>query len=241
MANTMLQTAGFVLGLIGVAAVIAATVMNNWSTKDRQGDVVTSVYTYKGLWQDCEVSTSGFTECRPMYGILGYSGQFQAVRAMMVISVVLGVIGTGISVFSLKCFKVGSTETSTKAKMTLTAGIMFLITGLCAIIAASIYANQIVASFTSTIYTNTYNAYNEGMGEMAMGGMGMATTYTFGPAIFVAWVGGGLLLIGGVLKSVAFKGMHADSTPTYNTIAYKVPAQSADGGSERGKREQKYV
>lgn len=57
------------------------------------------------------------------------SGQFQAVRAMMVVGVILGVIGSVISLFSLKCFKMGSTEDSTKAKMTLTAGIMFVIAG----------------------------------------------------------------------------------------------------------------
>lgn len=75
MAPSVLQNGGFVLGLIGAAALIAATAMNNWSAKDRQGDVVTSVYTYKGLWQDCETASSGFTECRPLYGLLGFSGR----------------------------------------------------------------------------------------------------------------------------------------------------------------------
>ncbi|XP_062873102.1 claudin-18 [Trichomycterus rosablanca] len=241
MATSGLQTGGFVLGLVGLAATIAATVMNNWSTKDRQGDVVTSVYTYKGLWKDCEVTTSGFTECRPLYGLLGYSGQFQAVRALMVVGSVLGVAAAVISLFSLKCLKIGSAEESTKAKMTLTAGIMFAIAGLCGIIGASIYANQIVASFRMTTYNPNYGGMNQmEMEGMGMGGMSMATTYTFGPALFVAWIGGGVLLIGGVLKCVAFRGMQAQSTPNYKAVMYKVPAQSraADGSSER---EQKYV
>ncbi|XP_060754210.1 claudin-18 [Neoarius graeffei] len=240
MATSGLQVGGFVLGLIGVAAVIAATAMNNWSTQDRQGDVVTAVYTYKGLWQDCEVSTSGFTECRPLYGLLGYSGQFQAVRAMMLIGIILGVIGSVISLFSLKCFKMGNTEDLTKAKMTLTAGIMFAIAGVCGIIGASIYANQIVASFRMTSYNPNYG----GMNQMEMGGMGgmgmsLANRFTFGPALFVAWIGGGQLIIGGVLKCVAFRSLHAESTP-YKAVAYKVPAQSRseDKASERG---QKYV
>ncbi|KAG7321559.1 hypothetical protein KOW79_014417 [Hemibagrus wyckioides] len=244
MATSGLQIGGFLLGLIGVAAVIAATAMNNWSTQDRQGDVVTAVYTYKGLWQDCEVSTSGFTECRPLYGLLGYSGQFQAVRAMMIVGVLLGLIGSVISLFSLKCFKMGSTEDSTKAKMTLTAGIMFVISGICGITGASIYANQIVASFMMTTYNPNYGGMNqmqmEGMGMgMGMGGMSMANRFTFGPALFVAWIGGGMLLIGGVLKCVAFRGLHAESTP-YKAVAYKAAGQSrsADEGSERG---QKYV
>lgn len=37
--------------------------------------------------------------------------------------------------------------------------------------------------------------------------------FTFGPALFVAWIGGGLLIIGGVLKCVAFRSLHAESTP----------------------------
>lgn len=79
MASTILQTGAFVLGIIGVLGLIAATAMNNWSSQDRQGNVVTSVYIYKGLWRNCEVSTSGFTECRPFYGLLGYSGEYHAV------------------------------------------------------------------------------------------------------------------------------------------------------------------
>ncbi|XP_027006415.2 claudin-18 [Tachysurus fulvidraco] len=244
MATSGLQIGGFLLGLIGVAAVIAATGMNNWSTQDRQGDVVTAVYTYKGLWQDCEVSSSGFTECRPLYGLLGYSGQFQAVRAMMIVGIILGLIASVISLFSLKCFKAGNTEDSTKAKMTLTAGIMFVLAGICGITGASIYANQIVASFMMANYNPNYGGMNQmgmGMGMGGMGGMGMsmANRFTFGPALFVAWIGGGMLLIGGVLKCVAFRGLHAESTP-YKSVAYKAATntRSTDEGGERG---QKYV
>uniref|UniRef100_A0A667ZKN8 Claudin n=1 Tax=Myripristis murdjan TaxID=586833 RepID=A0A667ZKN8_9TELE len=203
MAPSVLQNGGFILGLIGAAGLIAATAMNKWSVKDRQGDVVTSVYTYKGLWQDCETASSGFTECRPMYGLLGFSGAFQAVRALMVVGVVLSVIGSVISVFSLKCLTMNSMEDSSKAKMSLTAGIMFIIAGICGIAGASIYANQIVASFRMTSFNPNYGG---GYGEGMMG-------YTFGPALFVAWIGGGILLVGGILKSLAFRSMVQDEKP----------------------------
>ncbi|XP_062387267.1 claudin-18 isoform X2 [Sardina pilchardus] len=215
MASTMLQTGAFVLGILGVAALIAATAMNNWSSQDRQGNVVTAVYTYKGLWRNCEVSTSGFTECRPFYGLLGYAGSFQAVRALMIVGIVMGVISALISLFSLKCFRMGNMEDSTRGKMTLTAGILFMVAGICGIAGASIYANQIVASFRSTMYN-----YNDGgMGQMGgiggMGGMGggnLIPRYTFGPALFVAWVGGALVLLGGILDCVAYKGLLPEKT-----------------------------
>ncbi|XP_029380592.1 claudin-18 [Echeneis naucrates] len=218
MAPLVLQNGGFILGLIGAAAIIAATAMNKWSVKDRQGDVVTSVYTYKGLWQDCETASSGFTECRPLYGILGFTGAFQAVRSLMIVGAVLGVLAVLISVFSLSCLTITSTEEATKAKMSLTAGILFIIAGVCGIAGASIYASQIVASFRMSTYSN----YNGGMGmggEMGMGGgmggmgMGGMPTYTFGPALFIAWIGGGVQVISGVLKSLAFREMVKDGKP----------------------------
>ncbi|XP_076601818.1 claudin-18 [Chaetodon auriga] len=247
MAPSVLQNGGFVLGLIGAVALIAATAMNRWSVKDRQGDVVTSVYTYRGLWQDCETASSGFTECRPLYGVLGFSGAFQAVRALMIVGVVLSVLGTIISVFSLKCLKMNSMEDPTKAKMSLTAGIMFIVAGVCAIAGASVYANQIVATFRMT----TYNNYGGNMqGEMGMGmgmsgGMGLAPTYTFGPALFVAWIGGGILLVGGVLKSLAFREIMKNEKSSYPGVVYKPQSHAktdqSDHHSEGGKREQNYV
>ncbi|KAL7387018.1 hypothetical protein ABVT39_017090 [Epinephelus coioides] len=250
MAPSVLQNGGFILGLIGAAALIAATAMNNWSVKDRQGDVVTSVYTYKGLWQDCETASSGFTECRPLYGLLGFSGTFQAVRALMIVSVVLGVIGTLISVFSLTCLTMNSMADTTKAKMSLAAGIMFVIAGLCGIAGASIYANQIVTTFRMSAYNNYGGGYNNmgggmGGGMGGMGGMGGGIPrYTFGPALFVAWIGGGVLLIGGILKSLAFREMAKDEKPHYPGVAYKpqprTKSELSDHHSE-GKKTHDYV
>lgn len=57
--------------------------------------------------------------------------------------------------------------------MTIHRPLLFVL-GICAITGASIYANQIVASFMLTTYNSNYGGMNqmEGMGEM--GGMGMA-------------------------------------------------------------------
>ncbi|XP_023270575.1 claudin-18-like isoform X1 [Seriola lalandi dorsalis] len=248
MAPSVLQNGGFILGLIGAAALIAATAMNKWSVKDRQGEVVTSVYTYKGLWQDCETASSGFTECRPLYGILGFSGAFQAVRALMIVGVVLSVLGAVIAVFSLTCLTMNSMEDTTKAKMSLTAGIMFIISGVCGIAGASMYANQIVASYRLSTYSNYRGGMMQeglGFGGGLGGGMGGVPTYTFGPALFIAWIGGGVLLIGGVLKSLAFREMVKDEKQRYPGVAYKPQSRTktdpGDQHSEGGKREQNYV
>ena len=61
--------------------------------------------------------------------LCGLPGTFQAVRALTVVGIVLGFIGAMIALFSLKCYKMGSMEDSSKAKMTLTAGVTFIIAG----------------------------------------------------------------------------------------------------------------
>ncbi|KAK6310425.1 hypothetical protein J4Q44_G00184800 [Coregonus suidteri] len=61
------------------------------------------------------------------------SSTFQAVKALMIVGIVLGVIGAMIALFFLKCLKMGIMEDSSKAKMTLSAGVMFIIAGICAI------------------------------------------------------------------------------------------------------------
>ena len=57
------------------------------------------------------------------------TAMLQAVRALMIVGIVLGAIGLLVSIFALKCIRIGSMEDSAKANMTLTSGIMFIISG----------------------------------------------------------------------------------------------------------------
>lgn len=83
MAAYVLQNGGFLFGLIGAVSLIAATALNKWSIRDRQGDVLAGVYIHNGLWEGCETTSSGFTECHPNYGILGFSGRTRRSHAFV--------------------------------------------------------------------------------------------------------------------------------------------------------------
>lgn len=76
MAATLCQVLGFVLSLIGVAGIVAATGMDQWATEDLFDNPVTAIYSYSGLWRSCVRQSSGFTECRPYFTILGLPGMF---------------------------------------------------------------------------------------------------------------------------------------------------------------------
>lgn len=75
MSTTTFQVVGFLLSLLGLAGCIAATGMDMWSTQDLYDNPVTSVFQYEGLWRSCVRQSSGFTECRPYFTILGLPGR----------------------------------------------------------------------------------------------------------------------------------------------------------------------
>ncbi|XP_026783116.1 claudin-18-like isoform X1 [Pangasianodon hypophthalmus] len=227
MAVTMCQVMGFVLGLLGLGGIIASTAMDMWSTEDLYDNPVTSVYSYAGLWRSCVRQSSGFTECRPYFTILGLPGLFQGVRALMIVAIVLGVIGVLIAIFALKCLRMGNMEDRVKATMTLTSGVMFVIAGICSIAGVSIFANLIVTNFALTTYTSP-----NGLGLVGSGLVGSPLTprYTFGSALFVGWVGGGVLFIGGILLCLACRGLMPEKR--YEGTAYKPATQSGIYRSE---------
>ncbi|XP_041420945.1 claudin-18 isoform X2 [Xenopus laevis] len=238
MAVTMCQSLGFFISLVGVAGIIAATCMNQWSTQDLYNNPVTAVFNYQGLWQTCVKQTSGFTECRAYFTILGLPAMFQAVRALMIVGIVLGGIGLLVAIISLKCLRIGNMEDSAKANITLTSGIMFILAGLCSIIGVSVFANMLVTNFWMT----TANMYTGGA-ISGMGGMGglqtLQTRYTFGAALFVGWVAGGLTVIGGVMMCIACRGLMPEES-NYKAVSYhvsgKTPAYKTSAYEEKSKK-----
>ncbi|XP_007107349.2 claudin-18 isoform X2 [Physeter macrocephalus] len=211
MSVTACQGLGFVVSLLGIAGIIAATCMDQWSTQDLYNNPVTAVFNYQGLWRSCVRESSGFTECRGYFTLLGLPAMLQAVRALMIVGIILSVIGLLVAIFALKCIRIGNMDDSAKAKMTLTSGIMFIISGLCAIAGVSVFANMLVTNF----WMSTANMYT------SMGGMvqTVQTRYTFGAALFVGWVAGGLTLIGGVLMCIACRGLAPEET-NYKAVSY---------------------
>lgn len=78
MSTTTCQVVGFLLSILGLAGCITATGMDMWSTQDLYDNPVTSVFQYEGLWRSCVRQSSGFTECRPFFTILGLPGRHWA-------------------------------------------------------------------------------------------------------------------------------------------------------------------
>lgn len=75
MSTTLCQVMGFLVSSLGVVGCIMSTAMDMWSTQDLYDNPVTAVFQYQGLWRSCVRQSSGFTECRPYFTILGLPGR----------------------------------------------------------------------------------------------------------------------------------------------------------------------
>ncbi|XP_059923264.1 claudin-18-like isoform X1 [Gadus macrocephalus] len=230
MAATLCQVMGFILSLIGVAGMIVATAMDPWATQDLMDNPVTSVYIFSGLWKACVRQSSGFTECRPYFTIMGLPALLQAVRALMIVGIILGAIGCLVAIFALKCLKMGNMEDNIKATMTLAAGILNLLAGVCGIAGVSAFANLIVQSFRFNNYAEGGFSLGGGGGMGGVSGLGggLRPQYTFGPALFVGWIGSAILVIGGVLMCLACRGMVSEDK-RYDGTAYKAASTQRTG------------
>ncbi|TNN39679.1 Claudin-18 [Liparis tanakae] len=224
MAASLIQLAGFMLCALGQFLISAATAMDMWRLQDRSFTIVTNVYTYSGLWNSCVGTAYGTSQCRPYFTIMGLPALLQAVRALMIVGIILGAIGCLIAIFAMKCLKMGNMDDNIKATMTLTAGIMNVLAGICAIAGVSAFANLVVQSFRFTSYASSgLSGGGMGMSGGGIGGLSGSLTprYTFGPALFVGWIGGAILFIGGIMMCLACRGMAQEGKQRYDGMAYK--------------------
>ncbi|XP_077360360.1 claudin-7-B-like [Festucalex cinctus] len=179
MANSGLQMFGFVLALLGLIGLVVGTILPQWKMSAYVGDnIITAVAMYEGLWMSCAFQSTGQIQCKVYDSILQLNSALQATRALMIVSIIVTVAGLGAACMGMKCTNCGGDDKTRKSRIAMTGGIILLIGALCAIIACSWYAHDIIQAF--------YNPFTP-----------VNTKYEFGSAIFIAWAGAFLVVIGG--------------------------------------------
>ncbi|XP_063173424.1 claudin-19 [Candoia aspera] len=183
MASAGLQLTGYFLALAGWVGAICAAALPQWKHSSYAGDaIITAVGLYEGLWMSCAAQSTGQVQCKLHESLLSLDVHIQTSRALMVISVLLGFVGTIVSVIGMKCTKVGDENPVAKSWIAVLGGVIFLLAGLCTATAVSWYASRV-----------TYEFFNPSTP--------MNAKYEFGPAMFVGWSAASLLLLGGSFLS----------------------------------------
>ncbi|KAM6442852.1 claudin-1 [Liasis olivaceus] len=178
MANGGLQMLGFILAFIGWIGIVVSTAMPQWKISSYAGDnIVTAQAIYEGLWMSCVMQSTGQMQCKVYDSLLKLAAYLQATRALMITSILLGLIGCFVAMIGMKCMKCLEEDEVKKMRMAVLGGVIFLISGFAALVATSWYGNRVAQAFF-----DPYTPVN--------------TRFEFGQALFVGWAASALTILG---------------------------------------------
>ncbi|CAL8280620.1 unnamed protein product [Arctogadus glacialis] len=180
MVSQGLQLMGVLLAFVGWVGTIATCAMPMWRVTAFVGaNIVTAQTIWEGLWMTCVVQSTGQMQCKIYDSMLALSSDLQAARAMVIVSVVVGVFGALTAIMGGKCTNCMEDPTA-KAKACVVSGVIFLISAFLVLIPVSWSAHTIIRDF----YNPLVNA---------------AQRRELGASLYLGWGSAGLLLLGGGL------------------------------------------
>ncbi|XP_053861160.1 claudin-15 [Malaclemys terrapin pileata] len=171
------EAGGFFLGTLGWG-LLGVTLPNSyWRVSTVDGNVITTSTLFENLWQSCATDSTGVYNCRDFPSMLALSGYLQACRALMITALLFGFLAILCGVVGMKCTKVADGNPAVKGKMVAAGGCMFILAGLCGMVALSWYAFNITRDFFDPLFPGT--------------------KYEIGPALYLGWSGSLLAIVGG--------------------------------------------
>ncbi|XP_077368127.1 claudin 15-like a [Festucalex cinctus] len=183
--STAVEATGFVMCLLSWLLTGAALANDYWKISTVSGSVIISQRQFENLWHSCAENSAGIAECRDFESLLSLPAHVQACRALMIVSLLLGLASMVVSLLGLKCIKIGSAQDASKAKMAVTGGILCILAGFCCLTAVSWYASMVVQDFYNPLY--------------------MGVKFELGVGLYLGWGAACLSVLGGGLLCTACK------------------------------------
>lgn len=205
MVSAGFQILGIALSIIGWIGAIVTCVLPQWRVTAFVGHIIiTAQITWEGIWMNCVVQSTGQMQCKVYDSMLALSKDLQAARALMIICILIGIFGILLAVAGGKCTNCVENE-STKSRVIMAAGIIFIISGVLCLIPVSWTANTVIKNF--------YNPLQNNSGKKELGA-----------SLFIGWGASALLILGGGL-------LCANCPPKDNYSAkYSAPRSTAPKG-----------
>ncbi|XP_015217054.1 claudin 15-like b isoform X2 [Lepisosteus oculatus] len=175
--STALELSGFLL-CIACWLLTGVSLSNDyWKVSSYAGSANIFNKQYENLWMACVEDSTSVKNCRDFMSMMTLPAYIQGCRALMIISLVLGLVAVIVSMMGLKCTKIGSSSEQAKGKIALVGGSLFITAGLTCLVATSWYASQVVKEFYDPFY----------------GG----TKFELGAGLYIGWGGACLGILGG--------------------------------------------
>ncbi|XP_044075704.1 claudin 15-like a [Siniperca chuatsi] len=175
--STAVEATGFIMCIISWLVTGSALANDYWKISTVSGSVIISQRQFENLWHSCAENSAGIAECRDFESLLALPAHVQACRALMIISLLLGLGSMIVSLLGMKCIRIGSATDQSKAKIAFTGGIVSILSGLCCMIAVSWYAYRVVQDFNNPFF----------------GGV----RFELGTGLYLGWGAGSLGILGG--------------------------------------------
>ncbi|XP_051989333.1 claudin 15-like a [Xyrauchen texanus] len=183
--STALEVTGFFMCVTSWLVTGISLANDYWKLSSNSGNVIISNRQYENLWHSCAESSTGVADCRDFQTMLALPGHIQACRALMIIALIFGLVSIIVSTMGLKCIKIGAAKDESKGKLAVSGGILFILAGLCTMVATSWYAARVIQEFHNPFF----------------GGI----KFELGAGLYIGWAGGILSILGGSLLCSAFK------------------------------------
>nr|XP_005992295.1 PREDICTED: claudin-3-like [Latimeria chalumnae] len=178
MVSKGLQITGIVISFIGWSCSILACALPMWKVTAFIGtNIVVAEIFWEGLWMTCVHQSTGQLQCKIYDNLLELTQELQAARALISASIAVALLGLMIAIVGAKCTRFVEDEPA-KAKISLFAGITFIIAAVLTLVPVSWSANNIIRDF-----------YNPVVPEVLK--------RELGASLYIGWASSGLLIIGG--------------------------------------------
>ncbi|XP_019402020.1 PREDICTED: claudin-3 [Crocodylus porosus] len=175
-----LEIGGVALSVLGWLGTIICCALPMWRVTAFIGNnIVTAQIIWEGLWMNCVVQSTGQMQCKVYDSMLALPQDLQAARALLVVAIVLAVLGLLIALVGAQCTRCVEDETS-KAKITIMAGVIFLLAGVMTLIPVCWSANTIIRDFYNPLVLDPQKR-------------------ELGASLYVGWAAAALQVIGGAL------------------------------------------
>ncbi|XP_076832935.1 claudin-8 [Brachyhypopomus gauderio] len=181
MAAQGLEIAAMCLTLVGLMGAAASTGMPMWRvTAFIQENIIVMETRWEGLWMNCFRQANIRMQCKVYDSLLYLPPELQASRGLMCCSVALSFIGLVIAIAGMKCTVCIQGDDGTKHKVLVAAGCLILLACIACLIPVSWTAHVIIQDFYNPLLLD-------------------AQRRELGEALYVGWVAGALLFVGGCI------------------------------------------
>uniref|UniRef100_A0A8C3QN75 Claudin n=1 Tax=Cyanoderma ruficeps TaxID=181631 RepID=A0A8C3QN75_9PASS len=187
-----LEIGGVALSVLGWLCSIICCALPMWKVSAFIGNnIVTAQILWEGLWMSCVVQSTGQMQCKVYDSLLALPQDLQAARAMCT-----------------RCVE----DESTKAKITIVSGVIFLLSGIMTLIPVCWSANTIIRDFYNPLVIESQKR-------------------ELGTSLYVGWAASALLLLGGGLLCCSCPPKD-DRYPT-GKVAYSAPRSAVTSYDKR--------